>query len=302
MGEPAVVARQLGKKLGMSWVLRGLDMEVPHGCVYGLVGRNASGKSTMLNLLAGLLAADEGSCLIHGHDPSARRRETASHITYVDQAKTMYGHLTVGQMIGFMRGLSPNWSAAIAAKYIRVPAETRVRALSKEGRVQLAYGLAAARRTPILMIDEPTTNLDPVAVQQILRSLIQDCVSEGSTVLIASHELEEMSQVCERIGVLHGGKLCHEFLLEDIVSNCGVITALQPLVEVAGIADILRARPLQGSVRYLVKKNCREVAAELATRGVKILDVQSVTLRSLYVELLEDLPLNVAASPIEQGA
>lgn len=299
MSDLAIVTEGLGKKLGNLWVLRGFDLHVPQGCVYGLVGRNGSGKSTVMNLLAGLLTPEEGSCLINGHRPEVERRQVATELTYVDQAKTMYGHLTVGQMIGFARGLSPNWSVGLATKYVRIPLHARIRDLSREERVQLSYGLAAARRTPILLIDEPTANLDPITVQEMLRALIQDCVAEGSTVLIASHEMEEMSQVCERIGLLQAGELRHEVTVEDIADDYGVITSIQPPVEVAEIPDILRVRWLNGAVRYLVKSHRNDVAAQLVSRGAKILEIQSVSLRSLYLELLDDCAHSTLKEPVK---
>ena len=207
MSEMAISTESLGKRFGTRWAIRTLDLKISEGCVYGLLGRNGAGKSTTLDLLAGLTKPTDGDALIFGHSSATDRGMVAQEIAYVDQAKTLYEYLTVGQMMEFAQALAPRWSETLASKHIRLPKESRIRSLSKGQRVQLAFGLAAARRPRLLLIDEPTANLDPIAVQCVLRGLIEDCVAEGATVLMASHELEEVAQVCDRVGLLHDGHL-----------------------------------------------------------------------------------------------
>lgn len=294
MSEMAVTTESLGKRFGAQWAIRALDLKIPQGCVYGLLGRNGAGKSTTMDLLAGVLKPSEGGCFILGHSLATERGLAANEVAYVDQAKTLYDHLTVGHMMEFARGLAPRWSEALAAKHIKLPGASRIRNLSKGQRVQLAFGLAAARRSRLLLVDEPTVNLDPVAVQSVLRGLIEDCVAEGATVLIASHELEEVAQVCERAGLLERGHLRHEVTLEDMEMNYCVITALQENPGTPAIPDIISARHIDGTARYVVRGSVPDITAGLTARGARILDVQPATLRTLYLELLGD-PVDVAA-------
>jgi ABC-type multidrug transport system ATPase subunit len=287
MNELAIVTELLGKKFGSHWAVKSLNLKVPQGSVYGLLGRNGAGKSTTMDLLSGLLKPTEGSAAIMGRNLATDRGRIANEIAYVDQSKILYSHLTVDRMLELARRLSPNWSEALAAKYIKLPGKSRIRSLSKGQGVQLAFGLAAARRARILLIDEPTANLDPVAVQHVLRGLIEDCVSEGTTVLVASHQLEEIAQVCDRAGLLEDGHLLHEVGIEDINDSYRVITAIQDSAHVIG-PGILKTRRVNGMARYLVCGSVPEITAKLTSSGAKILDVQPATLRTLYLELLDD--------------
>lgn len=288
MSEMAVTTELLGKRFGGHWAIRALDLKIPQGCVYGFLGRNGAGKSTTMDLLTGLLKPTEGDAFILGHRLATERSVVTSEIAYVDQAKTLYDYLTVGQMMEFARALAPLWSQALATKHIKLPSASRIRNLSKGQRVQLAFGLAAARRPRLLLIDEPTADLDPVAVQRVLRGLIEDCVAEGATVLIASHELEEVAQVCDRVGLLDGGHLRHEVSLEDLEMNYRVITAFHQKADTAGMPGIISMRRIDGTARYLVRGSVPDITAGLTARGAKILDVQPATLRTLYLELLDD--------------
>jgi ABC-type multidrug transport system ATPase subunit len=125
-------------------------------------------------------------------------------------------------------------------------------------------------------------------VQRLLHSLIEDCVAEGATVLIASHQLEEVAQVCDRAGLLERGRLFHEVSLEDMEMNYRVITALDANPGAAGMPDVISVRNLDGAARYLVRGSVPDITAGLTAKGARILDVQPATLRTVYLELLDD--------------
>lgn len=288
MSEMAVVTQSLGKRFGAQWAIRALDLKIPQGCVYGMLGRNGAGKSTTLDLLAGLLKPTEGDASILGHRLATERGLITNEIAYVDQEKTLYDHLTVRQMVELARGLAQQWSEALAVKHIKLPGASLVRNLSKGQRAQLAFGLAAARRSRLLLVDEPTANLDPVAVQGLLRGLIEDCVAEGATVLIASNELEEVAQVCDHVGLLDHGHLRLELSLEDMEMNYRVITAFDENPSTSGIPEIISVRRIDGTARYLVRGRVPDISAGLTAKGARIVDVQPATLRTLYMELLDD--------------
>lgn len=288
MPEIAISTESLGKRFGAQWALRALNLKIPHGGVYGLLGRNGAGKSTTFDLLTGLLKPTEGEVLILGHKLSNKRAPVMNEITYVDQAKTLYDYLTVTQMMALARRLAPRWSEALAAKYVKLAGASRIRNLSAGQRAQLAFGLAAARRSRLLLLDEPTASLDPVAVQSVLRGLIEDCVAEGTTVLIASHELEEVAQVCDRVGLLERGHLRYEVSLEEIETSYHVIITLHQTPSTEEPRETISVRRRQDTAHYLVRGNVHDISAELTAKGAKILDVQPATLRTLFLEFLDD--------------
>lgn len=131
MNETAVATQSLGKRFAKNWAVRDLTLEIPAGGVFGLLGRNGAGKTTVFALLTGLLKPTQGDAVIFGHSIETERKHVLNSVGYVDEEKTLYGYLRVGQMLELAKGLAPRWSDQLAAKHVRVPVEKRVRDLSR---------------------------------------------------------------------------------------------------------------------------------------------------------------------------
>jgi len=190
--------------------LDGLTLRVPRGSVFGLVGRNGAGKTTTLNLLVGLLHPDAGWARIDGHDahrdgPRARRA-----IAFVPEEGGLYPWLSVEETARYWRRLSGTWDESAFRHCLErfdLPRKRTVVRLSKGMRTQLLLALAVAKQPRTYILDEPTSGLDPVVRRHVLRFLDEEARREGRTVVLSSHVLSELNDICTHVAVIDRGRL-----------------------------------------------------------------------------------------------
>lgn len=217
---PAIAVRDIGFGFGRKDVLDGLDLSVPRGAVYGLLGRNGAGKTTILKLLMGILAPRRGAIRIDGQDvdrvtPKMRRR-----IGYVSQEQHFYRWMRVHQLAKFVGGHYPSWDQAelesLLARFLLDPTQ-RVGELSTGSKMKLAMALALAHHPPVLILDEPTAGVDPVTRKEILDMLAEKAAAPGGpTVILSTHHIFEIVNASTWVGILHGGRLRHEGPTSDV--------------------------------------------------------------------------------------
>lgn len=191
-------------------VLRDLTLSVKQGSIYGFLGRNGSGKTTTLHLLAGLIRPDAGEVRVLGFDPFTAGATDRQWVGYMSEKSMIPGHVKVGSVLKLGRELYPTWDAALAdslvAKYDLSP-RRRFATLSQGKQRLLGFIMAIAPRPKVLLLDEPAANLDVVARREILDdilALLRDC---DSTVLFSTHILGDIERVADEIGILVNGNL-----------------------------------------------------------------------------------------------
>ncbi len=238
---PVVRAVNVGVRYGPTWALQGCSVTIPAGSVTALVGGNGAGKTTLLGLLAGLRRASAGELSVLGEPVVAGRASPTqlAGVSFLAQDKPLYGHLSVADMMRFGAVMNPGWDAEYAVARHRLPAKRKVSTLSGGQRTQLALTLALAKRPRLLVLDEPLAELDPLARKDVLGELMAEVAERGTTVLLSSHILGELAQVCDRLILLRDGE----------VSLCG---AVDEIVEqhtlLAGPPDLLPGLSTFGDV------------------------------------------------------
>ncbi len=179
--------------------------------IIGLLGCNGAGKSTLIRILLGITHPDSGTATVCGLDAlsPAEALEIRKSVAYVAEEKALYKDFTVGQMTAFMRNMYSDWSDSRADKLLRtwdIPRNKRVAALSRGTRTKLALILGLARSARLIILDEPTEGLDPVAIEQLL-AMIENARDNGSCVLFSCHHLAEVQRIADRVVVLHQGTI-----------------------------------------------------------------------------------------------
>ena len=213
---PALLARGLTKRFGGITALDQLDLDVAAGEVFGLLGPNGAGKSTTIRLLMGLLRPTRGSASILGVDTgqaSARRG-----VAYVPADVALWPQLTGAQTLELLADLGPGTDRDYRASLVRLfelDVSRRCGTYSTGNRQKVALVAAFATRAPVLILDEPTSGLDPL-MEQHFRRCIGEAASRGQTVLLSSHHLAEVEVVCDRVGILRGGRLVEVASLQDL--------------------------------------------------------------------------------------
>jgi ABC-2 type transport system ATP-binding protein len=206
----AISTHGLTKYYGPRCVVNSLDLHVPVGSVYGLLGRNGSGKSTTIKMLMGLVQPDRGGATLLGEDIAGLRPETRAKIAYIAEGHPFHRWMTIGEAVRFTQSFYSHWNSDLLdqiLEHFALPRRAKIRRLSNGQRAQVSLALAVAPDPELLILDDPTLGLDTVVRRDFLESLIQIIQREGRTILISSHILADVERVADRIGIMMDGVL-----------------------------------------------------------------------------------------------
>ena len=208
VSEPAIAISGLSRRFGPRTALSSVSLTMPRGAIYGLVGANGAGKTTLIRHILGLLRAESGSVRVFGLDPVADPVGVLSRIGYLSEENDLPGWMRVDELIRYSRAFYPGWDDAYAEelrdKFALDPA-AKVRTLSKGQKARAGLLVALAYRPELLVLDEPSSGLDPIVRRDILGAVIRTIADEGRTVLFSSHLLEEVEQVADHVTMIREG-------------------------------------------------------------------------------------------------
>ena len=306
MSEAAILTEGLSKSFGTQAAVAELNLKIQTGAVYGFLGRNGAGKTTTMRMLLGLVRPTKGSAKVLGLDPGkeAELMCILERVAFVPQRKQLYGWATPAELVRMNKAYFPRWSdeaAARLAQRLEIPMKTEFKKLSIGNQSKVALLLALAQEAELLVLDEPTAGLDPVMVDEILRTLIEDHVSQGRTIFVSSHHLGEVEQICDWVGILEEGRLLLESRLEEIRQEFRLVIASGEGLPAVSSTDVVSATTDGRFRRYVVAREAERLAAELRGQGATILEISSLGLRELFLHLVrkEDpcTPGNAGAKP-----
>ena len=204
--------------------LRGLTLAVPAGSICGFLGRTGSGKTTTIKVLLGMAAPTSGRATVFGlaaDSPSASveiRRRTG----FVGDDKGLYDAMTVRGMVRYTASFYPKWHREMEEHYLRrfeLPAARGIKTLSRGMRTKLAMLLALCRGADLLVLDEPTTGLDPAATEEVLQALVGHAADYGTTVFFSSHQLADVEQIADHVAIIDRGRIAVAGGLDDLRQN-----------------------------------------------------------------------------------
>jgi ABC-2 type transport system ATP-binding protein len=206
----AIVTRRLTKFYGARCVVDSLDLRVPTGSVYGLLGRNGAGKSTAIKMLMGMVQPDYGSAELLGYAVGEGPAVVRERVAYVAENHPLYNWMTVGEAARFASQFYPRWNERLLNQildHFELSRRAKLRRLSNGQRAQASLAFAVAPEPELLVLDDPTLGLDTVVRREFLESLIQIIQRRGRTILFSSHILGDVERVADRIGVMVDGVL-----------------------------------------------------------------------------------------------
>jgi ABC-2 type transport system ATP-binding protein len=196
-----------------------VTLSIPRGAVYGLVGANGAGKTTLIKHILGLLRAQNGSVRVFGLDPVADPVGVLSRIGYLSEENDLPGWMRVDELIRYSRAFHPEWDDAYADELrqsFALETAAKIRTLSKGQRARVGMLIALAYRPDLLVLDEPSSGLDPIVRRDILGAIIRTIAHEGRTVLFSSHLLEEVEQVADHVTMINKGRIVLSAPLAEI--------------------------------------------------------------------------------------
>jgi len=231
MNKGVVQLQNLVKYFDGRCVLDGINLEVPEGCVYGLLGRNGSGKTTIIRILLGLEPATRGETYLLGCNSSMLTAKLHGRAGYVAEGHNLIQNYSVGKLVKLCRDLSIRWNQELfnhLVQSFRLPMNRKVKELSIGMRAQLNLTLAMAIDPEILILDDPTLGLDTVARRQFLEFAVELIQKQHRTILFSSHILSDVERIAERIGILAAGKLVVDCPLEELKSRVKKLRVIFP--------------------------------------------------------------------------
>ena len=267
----------------------GLSLHVPEGSIYGLLGRNSSGKTTTIRMAMGLARPTSGEIQVFGLNPARdpERITVLRQVGYVPEDK-MLAALSARKLLELNRSFYPDtWSDDLARKVIQqleLPLDTPFAKMSLGNKTKSALVTAIAQRSRLLILDEPTTGLDPIALDELLRLLVEDCTADGRTIFLSSHQLAEIEKIADTIGIMDRGKILLEGPLDDIRASFRrlvVIGASLPTTH----ASLLSAKQQDPAMCYVVQRDPDAFANKLARNGATIVESSPMSLNEIFLEL-----------------
>ena len=269
--------------------LDGLTMKVERGSIYGLVGPNGAGKSTILRHITGVYRPDSGSVLVDGQsvyeNPAVKGK-----IAVIPDELYYFASASTRDMMKFYRGLYPKFDdrryQALKEAFPEVDERQPIRRLSKGMQKQSAFWLALCCNPELLVLDEPVDGLDPVMRRQVWSLLMGDVAQRGTTVLVSSHNLRELEDVCDHVGILSHGKVLLERSLTDLQDNVVKLQAAFAQPEPPQLPrdmNILHTSQVGRVYTYIVRGNPAEIKSRMAALSPILLEVLPLSLEEIFI-------------------
>jgi ABC-2 type transport system ATP-binding protein len=210
VSESVINVSGLTRRFGATTALDSVSLSLPRGAVYGLVGANGAGKTTLIKHVLGLLRAESGSVRVFGLDPVADPVGVLSRIGYLSEENDLPGWMRVDELIRYSRAFYPAWDDAYAEELRQTFAldrAARIKNLSKGQKARMGLLIALAHRPELLVLDEPSSGLDPIVRKDILGAVMRTIADEGRTVLFSSHLLDEVEEVADHVTMISEGRI-----------------------------------------------------------------------------------------------
>ena len=274
--------RNVTKSFGGFKALDDLSLTVPQGAVYGLVGPNGAGKSTAIRHLTGVYRQDSG-CVTLGGQPIYENPAVKGIIGYIPDEIFYYPSATLGEMRRFYKGLYPKFDDALFDRLrdvFRLPEKTPIRRYSKGMQKQAAFYLTLCVRPEVLILDEPVDGLDPVMRRQVMSLILSDVAEHGTTVLISSHNLRELEDVCDHVGIMDHGKMLLEKSLADMQGNTH---KLQLVGQIPQGLDILHESSSGRLKTLIVRGRPEEITARTTASDPAYFDLLPLSLEEIFI-------------------
>ena len=289
---PIVETRDLNKIFGRQRALSNLNLSVTEGEVHGFLGPNGAGKSTTIRVLLGLVRASSGSSSVFGLDPWARATDIHRDLAYVPGDVNVWPNLSGGEIVDLLTSLRGGADAALRTQLVsdfEFDARKKARAYSKGNRQKVALIAAFARRARLYIFDEPSSGLDPL-MEEVFRSHVERVRSEGATVLLSSHILSEVEQLCDRVTIIREGSVVESGTLAELrhLSRTHFRVSGVSASRVESLPGVRDVSETGDSVEFDVDAaSVRTVLSALSSEQIIGLSISPVSLESLFMRHYE---------------
>lgn len=281
----------LSKSFGRKKVLRDLSLSLEKGKVYGLLGNNGEGKTTLIRILLGVIPADDGLIVYQGRPVTFADAAYKRTVGYIAEENIFYDRMTVRELLRFNAAFYPTWNRQKAEDYLNrfaLSGRDKIRNLSRGMKLKLGLVAALASEPELLVLDDPTSGLDVPTRHDFLRNIIREITEAGTTVLFASHMVHELERIIDRLAILHGGRLVLDVDYEDFRAKIKKVTLV-------GIPEELEKVKVEGILTKNISANGCELIVypwdekkqeTLAAASQASLETSALSLEEIFISFV----------------
>jgi ABC-2 type transport system ATP-binding protein len=282
---------ELKKKYGDHEAVRGLNLSVQVGSVCAFLGQNGAGKSSTIKMLLGMIHPTSGNGSVFGHRIDKERESLLirQKAAFVAEDKRLYDYMTVREIVQFTKSFFPTWNHALEVQLLdrfELPPGRRIRQLSKGMRTKLALLLGFARGCELLILDEPTEGLDPVAIEDVLQ-IVVSLAAQGTTIFFSSHQIAEVEQVADHVLMIDRGRLVLDASMDQIKEQYRQIQAVfpDPVEEHDLRLPGIERLHLQGrNASFVASHNVDSIVEHVQMLHARSVDVLPISLKEIFLE------------------
>ncbi|MEX2316350.1 MAG: ABC transporter ATP-binding protein [Pirellulales bacterium] len=285
---PVVDIRRVTRRFGAKAALDDVTLEIPRGGVFGLIGGNGAGKTTLIKHILGLFKVQSGTVQVFGLDPVQNPVGTLGRIGYVSEDRDLPNWMRVDQLMRYTQAFFPSWDETFAEQLRQafdLDAKARVANLSRGQRARAGLLVALAHRPELLVLDEPSSGLDPVVRRDILGAIIRTIADEGRTVLFSSHLLDEVERVADRVAIIHRGRIVLTAAMDEIKEKHRRVTLRfeQPLAQAPSLVGTLSCAGEGAEWTYVCSGESNQLHRAAEALGARVVDDAALSLDEIFV-------------------
>ena len=290
----------LSRRFGRTVALDDVSLEVPRGAVFGIVGENAAGKTTLIKHILGLFKAKTGRVRVFGLDPVRDPVGVLSRVGYLSEDRDLPDWLRIGEMLRYLRAFYPSWDDGFAEdlrQRFDLDANARIKTLSQGQRARTGLLAALAYRPELLILDEPSTGLDPIVRREILAAIIRTIAEEGRTVLFSSHLLDEVERVSDHVAMIDRGRivLCEPLDRLKAAHRRLTVRFDEPQARPPALAGSLRFEGFGHEWTAVCQGSIEELQSSVSGLGARIVEEHVPSLDEIFVARVGSRPCPPAA-------
>lgn len=298
MSDSVIDIQNLVKYYDGRRILDEITLQIPEGCIYGLLGRNGAGKTTLIRILLGLEPLTRGRAQLLGTDTYRLSANQRGHVGYVAEGHNLIQHYKVARLIELCQGLARHWDEEFFSHLFntfRLPLDRKIKELSTGMRAQLNLALAMAINPRLLILDDPSLGLDTVARRQFLELAIDVIQRNGRTILFSSHILSDVERIADRIGILVAGKLAVDCPLEDLKNRVRKLRVLfkDTAPEQLHLTEIIRQENRGREMIITLANDCEQKRRVLDTYRPESIDEIPMSLEDIFIECTNPNPAHL---------
>jgi len=289
---PIVEVQRLTRQFDNKIALNDLSLIVPRGSVFGLIGGNGAGKTTLIRHILGMLKAQSGSVRVFGLDPVENPVGVLGRIGYLSEDRDLPNWMRVHELIRYTQAFYPHWDPKYAEELreaFDLDPKAKVKTLSRGQRARAGLLVALAHRPELLVLDEPSSGLDPVVRRDILGAIIRTIADEGRTVFFSSHLLDEVERVADRVAIIHQGRIMLTDTMDEIKESHRRMTLRfgQAMSQPPSLAGTLACEGGGAEWTYVCNGESEQLRRAAEAIGATVMDDSALSLDEIFVSRIQ---------------